>query len=193
MPISFTSKIKGIQACSESPLFCRQWRKSLVDTDWIAHQYSQPSRPAQVHQVEYVATRTSLTQVHVPHNVGWLRRRTFQSSRVLFEASPPRWAVRLHSPMESPQALPHLEQHLLSSSSSRCINSRDSDKVLSYWSIIAISRSEFSLIFLSFSILSAFRYIRIFRSSTKLSSIFNDFEQAVYSIKRKAYKHQAEQ
>ena len=35
------------------------------------------------------------------------------------------------------------------------------------------------------------RYIRIFRSSTKLSSIFNDFEQAVYSIKRKAYKHQA--
>ena len=56
-----------------------------------------------------------------------------------------------------------------------------------------ISRSESTLIFLSFSISYAFRCIRIFRSSTKLSSIFSDFEQAVYSIQRKSYKHPAEQ
>jgi hypothetical protein len=101
-PNNLTSKFKGIQACSESPLSYRQWRKSLADTDWIAHQYSQPSRPVQVHQVEYMASRTSPTWVYVPRIVGWLRRRTFQSSPVLLEASPPRWAVNPHSPLESP-------------------------------------------------------------------------------------------
>ena len=78
----------------------------------------------------------------------------------------------------------------LSCSSSYCIKSRDSDKSFSYWRVVAISWSESALIFLSFSISSAFRYIRIFRYSTKLSSIFNDFEKAMYSIKRNTYKYQ---
>ena len=112
MANSFTSKLKGIQACSGTPLSDLPPGRFLVGTDWIFHQYSQPLRPVQMHQVEYVASRTSPTRVHVLRTIGWLRRRTFQSSRVLFEASPPRWAVRPHSPLESPQVLPHLEQSL---------------------------------------------------------------------------------
>ena len=81
----------------------------------------------------------------------------------------------------------------LSSTSSCCIESWDSDKVLSCWRTVTTSQSESSLILLSFSISSAFRYIRIFRSSTKLSWIFKDFAQAVYSIERKSYKYQANQ
>ena len=71
--------------------------------------------------------------------------------------------------------------------------SRDSNSSFSCFMAPTISWLESVVIFLSFSISSAFWYIRIFRSSTKLSSILSDFEQAVYSIQRKSYKHQAEQ
>ena len=56
---------------------------------------------------------------------------------------------------------------------------------LQFFKASSISLSESALIFLSLAISSAFRYIRIFRSSTRLSSIFNDFVRAVYSTKGK--------
>jgi len=106
-------KTMKIKTCSKTPLSYPLQRRFLPDTDQIGHRCNQPLHPPQADPAEYVASKTSPTQVHVLCTIRWLWRCTFQNSQVLYEVSPPTWAARPRSPLGCPQCRPWLEQHLL--------------------------------------------------------------------------------
>ena len=166
--IIFSQRPKKIRTCSGCPLSYPQWSRFPQDIDQIVHCDNLRLHPHLADQV--VACPVGLSQPEYVSCVlsgsrGDILLKAFGTFRSLpakvsgSSSFPSRistmfataWAASFSS---------------LSSSSSRCIKSWDSDKSFSCWRAVAMSLSESALIFLSFSISSAFRYLRIFRSST---------------------------